>query len=160
NAAVVYIHGGPDSQTENWFNRNIQYLANQGFFVIAPDYRGSTGYCKEFAGADRFDMGGRRLDDVGSAPTWIKPSGVGELRKIAVMGPSYGGYLTLMAVTKAPDQWAAGVPIIPFVNWFTELENEDPLLRESDLALMGDPIKEKARYQDRSPIYFVDQIKA
>ena len=160
NAAVVYIHGGPDYQTENWFNRNIQYLANQGFFVIAPNYRGSTGYGKEFADSDRFDMGGGDLDDIVSGADWIKRSGFIDPKKVAVMGPSYGGYLTMMAVTKAPDLWAAGVPIIPFVNWFTELENEDPLLRESDLALMGDPVKEKARYQDRSPIYFVDQIKA
>ena len=160
NAAVVYIHGGPDYQAENWFNRNIQYLANQGFFVIAPNYRGSTGYGKQFADADRFDMGGGDLDDVISAAEWIKKTGYVDPKKIAVMGPSYGGYLTMMAVTKSPDLWAAGVPIIPFVNWFTELENEDPLLRESDLAVMGDPIKEKARYQDRSPIYFVDQIKA
>ena len=160
NAAVVYIHGGPDYQTENWFNRSIQYLANQGFFVIAPNYRGSTGYGKEFADADRFDMGGGDLDDIISAAEWIKRTGYVDAKKIAVMGPSYGGYLTMMAVTKAPGLWAAGVPIIPFVNWFTELENEDPLLRQSDLAVMGDPVKEKARYQDRSPIYFVDQIKA
>jgi dipeptidyl aminopeptidase/acylaminoacyl peptidase len=160
NAAVVYIHGGPDYQSQNLFNRNIQYLANQCFFVIAPNYRGSTGYGKEFADADRFDMGGGDLEDVIAAAEWIKKTGFVDAKKIAVMGPSYGGYLTMMAVTKAPDLWAAGVPIVPFVNWFTEIENEDPLLRESDLALMGDPIKEKARYQDRSPIYFVDQIKA
>src|SRR5262249_24790238 len=160
NAAVVYIHGGPDYQSQNLFNRNIQYLVNQGFFVIAPNYRGSTGYGKEFADADRFDMGGGDLEDVVSAAEWIKKTGFVDAKKIAVMGPSYGGYLTMMAVTKAPDLWAAGVPIVPFVNWFTEIENEDPLLRESDVALMGDPIKEKARYQDRSPIYFVDQIKA
>ncbi len=66
----------------------------------------------------------------------------------------------MMAVTKAPDMWAAGVPIVPFVNWFTEVENEDPQLREYDLATMGDPMKDKARYQERSPINFVDQIKA
>jgi dipeptidyl aminopeptidase/acylaminoacyl peptidase len=68
--------------------------------------------------------------------------------------------LTMMAVTKAPDLWAAGVPIVPFVNWFTEIENEDPLLRQYDLATMGDPMKDKTRLQERSPINFVDQIKA
>jgi dipeptidyl aminopeptidase/acylaminoacyl peptidase len=76
------------------------------------------------------------------------------------MGGSYGGYLSMMAVTKFPEMWAAGVPIVPFVNWFTELENEDPALREYDLATMGDPVKNKALYQDRSPIFFVDRIKA
>ena len=160
NAAIVYIHGGPASQTENSFNRNIQYLVNQGYFVIAPNYRGSTGYGKEFMDANRFDMGGGDLQDVIGAAEWINKTGFIDPKKVAVMGGSYGGYLTMMAVTKAPELWAAGVPIVPFVNWFTEVENEDPLLREYDLATMGDPVKDKQRYMDRSPINFVDQIKA
>ncbi len=160
NAAVVYIHGGPTSQAVNAFSKTIQYLVNQGFFVITPNYRGSTGYGKEFEDANRFDMGGGDLDDVISAAEWIKKTGFIDPKKVAVAGGSYGGYLTMMAVTKAPDIWAAGVPIVPFVNWFTEVENEDPLLREYDLATMGDPMKDKARYQERSPINFVDQIKA
>jgi dipeptidyl aminopeptidase/acylaminoacyl peptidase len=65
-----------------------------------------------------------------------------------------------MAVTKAPEIWAAGVPIVPFVNWATEIENEDPVLRESDLATMGDPVKNKALYGDRSPIHFIDRVQA
>jgi dipeptidyl aminopeptidase/acylaminoacyl peptidase len=160
NAAVVYIHGGPTSQTINSFNRSIQYLVNQGFFVIAPNYRGSTGYGKEFEDANRFDMGGGDLDDVISAAEWIKKTGFIDPKKVAVMGGSYGGYLTMMAVTKAPDLWAAGVPIVPFVNWFTEIENEDPALREYDIATMGDPMKDKERLKERSPINFVDRIKA
>lgn len=160
NAAIVYIHGGPASQTINSFNRSIQYLVNQGYFVIAPNYRGSTGYGKEFMDANRFDMGGGDLEDVIGAAEWIKKTGYIDARKVAVTGGSYGGYLTMMAVTKAPDLWAVGVPIVPFVNWFTEIENEDPVLREYDLANMGDPIKDKQRYMDRSPINFVDQIKA
>ena len=160
NAAIVYIHGGPTAQTLNLFNRSVQYLVNQGYFVIAPNYRGSTGYGKEFEDANRFDMGGGDLDDVISAAEWIKKTGFIDPKKVAVMGGSYGGYLTMMAVTKAPDLWAAGVPIVPFVNWFTEIENEDPALRAYDLTTMGDPMKDKARLQDRSPINFVGQIKA
>jgi dipeptidyl aminopeptidase/acylaminoacyl peptidase len=162
NAAVVYIHGGPTAQTINSFNRSIQYLVNQGYFVIAPNYRGSTGYGKEFEDANRFDMGGGDLDDVISAAEWIKKTEFIDPKKIAVMGGSYGGYLTMMAVTKAPDLWAAGVPIVPFVNWFTEMENEDPQLRQYDMTTMGDPMDEKAkaRLKDRSPINFIDQIKA
>jgi dipeptidyl aminopeptidase/acylaminoacyl peptidase len=160
NAAIVYIHGGPTAQTMNSFNRSVQYLVNQGYFVIAPNYRGSTGYGKEFEDANHFDMGGGDLEDVISAAEWIKKTGFIDPKKVAVMGGSYGGYLTMMAVTKAPDLWAAGVPIVPFVNWFTEIENEDPLLREYDMATMGDPAKDKARLQERSPINFVGQIKA
>jgi dipeptidyl aminopeptidase/acylaminoacyl peptidase len=162
NAAVVYIHGGPTAQTVNSFNRSVQYLVNQGYFVIAPNYRGSTGYGKEFEDANRFDMGGGDLEDVISAAEWIKKTGFIDPKKVAVMGGSYGGYLTMMAVTKAPDLWAAGVPIVPFVNWFTEIENEDPALREYDMATMGDPNnpKDQPRLKERSPINFVDQIKA
>jgi dipeptidyl aminopeptidase/acylaminoacyl peptidase len=158
--AIVYVHGGPAAQTMNTFNRFIQYMANQGYIVIAPNYRGSTGYGKEFQQANLFDMGGGDLQDVLSAADWIKQTGYVDPKKLILMGGSYGGYLTMMGVTKAPDLWAAGVPIVPFVNWFTEIQNEDPALQQSDLATMGDLEKNKARYEDRSPINFVDQIKA
>jgi dipeptidyl aminopeptidase/acylaminoacyl peptidase len=160
NAAIVYIHGGPASQTVNSFNRFIQYAANQGYMVLAPNYRGSTGYGKDFQQANLFDMGGGDLQDVLAGVDWIKQTGHLDPKKIAVMGGSYGGYLSMMAVTKSPETWAAGVPIVPFVNWFTEIENEDPVLQQSDLATMGDPVKNKALYEERSPINFIDQIKA
>jgi dipeptidyl aminopeptidase/acylaminoacyl peptidase len=160
NAAIVSIHGGPNSQTVNNFSRSVQFLVNQGFFVIAPNYRGSNGYGREFSDANVFDMGGGDLEDIISAADWMIKTGFVDTKKIAVMGASYGGYLSMMAVTKAPDRWAAGVPIVPFVNWFTETENEDPLLRQYDLQTMGDPVKDRARFQDRSPINFADQIKA
>jgi dipeptidyl aminopeptidase/acylaminoacyl peptidase len=160
NAAIVYLHGGPTSQTVNSFNRFVQFAANQGYMVLAPNYRGSTGYGKQFQEANLFDMGGGDLQDVLAGVDWIKQTGHLDPKKIAVMGASYGGYLSMMAVTKSPDVWAAGVPIVPFVDWFTEMKNEDPVLRESDLATMGDPEKNKALYEDRSPINFADRIKA
>jgi dipeptidyl aminopeptidase/acylaminoacyl peptidase len=160
NAAVVYVHGGPKSQSVNSFNRFIQHIVNQGYMVITPNYRGSTGYGKEFENANLFDMGGGDLQDVLAASDFIKQTGFLDPNKIVLMGGSYGGYLTMMGVTKDPNVWAAGVPIVPFVNWFTEIQNEDPVLQQSDLATMGDPEKNKELYHDRSPIFFVDQIKA
>jgi len=158
--AIVYVHGGPGSQTVNSFNRIVQYLANQGYVVIAPNYRGSTGYGKEFTDANRFDMGGGDLQDVLAAADWIQKTGYVDPKKLVIMGGSYGGYMSMMALTKSPETWAAGVPIVPFVNWFTEVQNEDPLLREYDLATMGDPVKNKSLWEDRSPINFVDRVKA
>jgi dipeptidyl aminopeptidase/acylaminoacyl peptidase len=160
NAAIVYVHGGPTSQTVNSFNRFIQHIVNQGYMVIAPNYRGSSGYGKEFQQANLFDMGGGDFQDVISAAEWIKKTGFVDPKKVVLMGGSCGGYLTMMGVTKAADEWAAGVPIVPFVNWFTEMANEDPVLQQSDLATMGDPVKNKALFEDRSPIFFVDNIKA
>ena len=158
--AIVYVHGGPTAQTMNTFNRFVQYMANQGYIVIAPNYRGSTGYGKEFQQANLFDMGGGDLQDVLAAADWIKQTGYVDPKKLILMGGSYGGYMTMMGVTKAPELWAAGIPIVPFVNWFTEIQHEDPVLQQSDLATMGDLEKNKALYADRSPINFVNQIKA
>jgi dipeptidyl aminopeptidase/acylaminoacyl peptidase len=160
NAAIVYVHGGPASQSVNTFNRFVQHIANQGYMVIAPNYRGSTGYGKEFQHANLFDMGGGDLRDVLGAAEFLKQTGFVDPKKLILMGGSYGGYLTMMGVTKAPEAWAAGVPIVPFVNWFTEIENEDPVLQQSDIATMGDPKTNKALFEDRSPIFFVDKIKA
>ena len=160
NAAIVYIHGGPASQTVNSFNRFIQHIVNQGYMVMAPNYRGSTGYGKDFQNANLFDMGGGDLEDVLAATDFLKATGYPDPKKLVVVGGSYGGYLTMMAVTKAPQLWAAGVPIVPFVNWFTEIENEDPVLQQSDRATMGDPEKNPDFFRERSPIFFIDQIKA
>ncbi len=158
--AIIYVHGGPTAQTMNTFNRFVQYMTNQGYIVIAPNYRGSTGYGKEFQQANLFDMGGADLQDVLAAADWIKQTGYVDPKKLILMGGSYGGYMTMMGVTKAPEMWAAGVAIVPFVNWFTEIQHEDPVLQQSDLATMGDLVKNKALYEDRSPINFVDRIKA
>lgn len=158
--AIIYIHGGPVSQSVNNFNRIIQYMLSQGYVVIAPNYRGGSGFGREFQEANRKDAGGQELQDVVDAAEFIKGSGFVDPKKLIVMGGSYGGYLSMMAVTKFPDLWAAGVPIVPFVNWFTEFQNEDPQLQEFDRLFMGDPVKDKALWEDRSPINFIDRIKA
>src|SRR5436309_4952385 len=143
NAAIVYVHGGPTAQTVNSFNRFIQNMVNQGYMIIAPNYRGSTGYGKEFQHANLFDMGGGDLQDVLAAAEFIKQTGLLDPKKIVLMGGSYGGYLIMMGFNKAPDVWAAGGAIVQLVEYFTEIEHEDPILREMDLATMGDPEKDK-----------------
>jgi len=158
--AIIWVHGGPNSESMNDFNPFIQYILNQGYIVIAPNYRGSTGYGETFKDANAMDMGGGDLQDVLASADFIRKTGYVDPTKLIVMGRSYGGYMTMMAVTKDPEKWAAGVAVVPFVNWFTEVQNEDPSLQASDKATMGDPVKDKALWEDRSPINFVDKIKA
>ncbi len=161
NPGVVWVHGGPTGQSMNGFSRGIQYLVNNGYVVIAPNYRGSTGYGKAFEDLNRFDMGGGDLMDILHATQYlVLKTGYVSPKRLVVYGGSYGGYLTMMALTKKPEIWAAGVDLFGFVNWSTEIQNEDPALRQYDLATMGDPVKDKARYDDRSPINFVDKIQS
>lgn len=158
--AIVYVHGGPADQSKPGFVPLLQYFANQGYIIIAPNYRGSSGYGKDFQDADRMDAGGAELQDVVDAAEFIRKSGYVDPKKLIIMGRSYGGYLTMMGVTKFPDLWAAGVPIVPFVNWFTEYKNEDATLQASDREFMGDPVKNKELWTDRSPFFFLDRVKA
>ena len=160
NPAIVHIHGGPAWQSVNRWNRNIAYLVTRGYIVIEPNYRGSTGFGRAFEEANRMDLGGGDLLDVVQAVEFLKGTGYVDPQKIVVMGASYGGYLTMMAVTKHPDLWAGGVAIVPFVNWFTEYENEDEVLKAYDRMMMGDPKENEALWRDRSPIFFVDNIRA
>jgi dipeptidyl aminopeptidase/acylaminoacyl peptidase len=158
--AVVYVHGGPAAQHMNGWVPLVQYLVSHGFAVIAPNYRGSTGFGRAFEEANMMDMGGGDLRDVVAACGVLIDSGYADPRRLAVMGGSYGGYLTLMALTKYPERWAAGVAIVPFANWFTEYEHEDQTLRDSDRARMGDPAVNADLWRDRSPIFFADRIRA
>ncbi|MBN8723281.1 MAG: S9 family peptidase [Acidobacteria bacterium] len=160
NPAIIWIHGGPAAQSVNWFNPIIQFVINQGYSVIIPNYRGSTGYGTDFANANKLDGGGGDLADVIAAGEWMKKTGYVDPKQLIAMGGSYGGYLTSLALAKSPENWAAGISIIPFFSWFTEVENADPSTQEYLLSIMGDPVANKALWEDRSPIYFVDKIKA
>jgi dipeptidyl aminopeptidase/acylaminoacyl peptidase len=157
--AIVYPHGGPTAQFTNGWVPQLQFLVSRGYVVIAPNFRGSTGFGRAFRLANRGDLGGGDLRDVVSAAEWLSASGYVDPSRIAVMGRSYGGYLVLMGLTKFPDRWAAGVAIVPFANWFTEYANEDPILQAYDRSMMGDPAKDADLWRDRSPIFFVDRIQ-
>ncbi len=160
NPAIVYIHGGPAWQSVNRWDTDIAYLVTRGYIVIAPNYRGSTGFGRAFEEANRLDLGGGDLKDVVAAVDFLKSTGYVDPDRVVVMGRSFGGYLTMMAVTKYPDLWAGGVAVVPFVNWFTEYENEDEVLKAYDRMMMGDPEENADLWRDRSPIFFVDNIRA
>lgn len=159
-SGIVYPHGGPTAQYTNGWAPRIQYLVSQGFAVIAPNFRGSTGFGRVFQEANKRDLGGGDLRDVVAAAQYLVDSGHVDPRRVAVMGGSYGGYLTLMALAKHSDPWAAGVALVPFANWFTEYAHEDPTLQAFDRAMMGDPVLDEALWRDRSPIFFADRIRA
>ena len=160
NPGIVLPHGGPTGQTVDSFNRFAAALASRGYVCIAPNVRGSTGYGMAFQKANVKDLGGGDLDDEVYAAKFLAATGfVGE-KKIGITGGSYGGYMTLMAIGKKPELWAAAVEQYGIIDWKTMLEHEDPFLQEYEKSLLGDPVKDREVYENASPIKFLRQAKA
>lgn len=160
NPGIVLPHGGPTSQTEDAFSRTAQALATRGFVCIAPNVRGSTGYGLAFQKANYKDLGGGDLQDEVYAARFLAETGYVNPHKIGITGGSYGGYMTLMAVGKTPDVWAAGVELYGIVNWLTMLQHEDPFLQQYEKSLLGDPDQDRAVYENASPLKYLNEVKA
>lgn len=157
---VVLPHGGPTGQTVDSFNRTALALASRGYVAIAPNVRGSTGYGMAFQKANIKDLGGGDLRDEVYAAKFLAATGYVNPKKIGITGGSYGGYMTLMAIGKTPDVWAAAVEEYGIINWMTMLKHEDPFLRQYEMSLLGDPVKDREIYDADSPITYIKNAKA
>ena len=160
NPAVVYAHGGPTSQKTDVWNPRIAALVSRGYIVIAPNVRGSTGYGSDFQRANYQDLGGGDLQDEVYAAKFLEATGYVDSRKIGIAGSSYGGFMTLMAIGKIPDLWAASVEQCGIFNWVSMVQHEDPLGAQYDRSLLGDPVKDKNVYEAVSPITYIHGVKA
>ena len=160
NAAVVLPHGGPTGQTHDTFNRTAAALATRGYICIAPNVRGSTGYGKKFQEMNVKDLGGGDLQDEVYGVKFLQSSGYVDAKRIGITGGSYGGYMTLMAIGKTPEMWAAAVEQYGIINWLTMLEHEDASLQQYEKSLLGDPDKDRKIYEDDSPLKYIRNEKA
>ncbi len=158
--AVALPHGGPTGQTMDDFDRDAVALATRGYVVIAANPRGSTGYGRAFQAANHRDLGGGDLTDYVAGVKFLVDSGYVDARRVGITGVSYGGYMTMMAIAKTPDVWAAGVEICGITDWFSMYERGSPVLRQYQMGLLGDPVKDKAVYEASSPLTFLGQVKA
>ncbi len=158
--AIVHVHGGPTSQHYRWWDRASQSFANNGYVVLAPNIRGSTGYGREFQEANRQDWGGQDLEDVVKGLDWLAKQRIADAKRVGIYGGSYGGYTTLMALGKYPDRFAAGVSVVGVVSWKTMYDTTRGDLREYLVREFGDPTKDAERYRDRSPLTHVSKIEA
>ncbi len=159
-AAVVMPHGGPTGQVVDSFNSRAVLLASRGFVVIAPNVRGSTGYGMAFQNANVKDLGGADLKDEIAGVEFLKATGFVDAKRVGIWGGSYGGFMTLMAIGKTPDVWAAAVDEYGILNWYTMLQHEDPSLQEYEKTLLGDPEKDRAIYEASSPLKYIRNEKA
>ena len=160
NPAVVVPHGGPTGQAQDYFSRQATMLASRGYLVLQPNFRGSTGYGRAFQDANIKDLGGGDLEDVVAGAKFLAATGYVDPKRIGITGGSYGGFMTLMALGKRPDVFAAGVNQFGIINWFTMWENSVGGLREYQRALVGDPVKDKALYEKQSPMTYAKSIRA
>lgn len=158
--AIVLPHGGPNEQALDGFDSTSAALVSRGYVLIAPNFRGSTGYGKAFMAANHNDLGGGDLTDVIYAKKFLVDTGYVDARRVGITGGSYGGYMTLMALSKAPDEFAAGVEAYGIVNWYTMYTNQDISIQQYQRTLIGDPVTNKAVYDASSPITFIHKVKS
>jgi dipeptidyl aminopeptidase/acylaminoacyl peptidase len=158
--AVLLIHGGPWVRDGWGYNSYVQWLANRGYAVLQPNFRGSTGYGKAFMNAGDREWAGAMRTDLLDAKDWLVAQGIADPRRVAIMGGSYGGYATLAALAFAPDAFACGVDIVGPSNLNTLLASIPPYwetLRATFTQRMGDSEEFLA---SQSPLFRADAIRA
>ncbi len=161
---VLLVHGGPWARDAYGYSSYDQWLANRGYAVLSVNFRGSTGFGKDFTNAGDGEWAGKMHDDLIDAVQWAVESGVTTADKVAIMGGSYGGYATLVGLTFTPDTFACGVDIVGPANLNTLLSTVPPYWASFYSQLvrrMGDPETDEGRawLTERSPLTRVDAIK-
>jgi dipeptidyl aminopeptidase/acylaminoacyl peptidase len=160
NPAVVMPHGGPTGQTNDGFSRYATALASRGYVVIQPNPRGSTGYGLAFQKANYQDLGGGDLKDELAGKQFLVDSGYVDPKRVGIFGGSYGGFMTLMAIGKAPDAFAAAVDLFGIIDWRTMWEHEDAELQAYQRSLLGSPEENPKVYDATSPLTYINAVKA
>ena len=160
NPAVVFPHGGPTGQTNDGFSRYATALASRGYVVIQPNPRGSTGYGLAFQKANFQDLGGGDLKDEITAKQFLVDSGYVDPKRVGIFGGSYGGFMTLMAIGRAPDEFAAAVDLFGIIDWRTMWTHEDALLQAYQKSLLGSPDENPKVYDATSPLTYISAVKA
>ncbi len=161
---VLLVHGGPWARDAYGYSSYDQWLANRGYAVLSVNFRGSTGFGKDFTNAGDGEWAGKMHDDLVDAVQWAVAEGVTTPDKVAIMGGSYGGYATLVGLTFTPDTFACGVDIVGPANLNTLLSTVPPYWASFYKQLvrrMGDPDTEegKAWLTERSPLSRVEAIR-
>jgi dipeptidyl aminopeptidase/acylaminoacyl peptidase len=161
--AMVMVHGGPGGQAQVGYSQLKQALANRGYVVFDINNRGSSGYGKTFFQMDDRKHGEADLGDVVAAKRMLAELGYVDTTKIGIIGGSYGGYMTLAALTLQPDAFKVGVDLFGISNWIRTLNSIPPYweaFREALYKEMGDPKTDSARLHRISPLFNAEKIQS
>jgi dipeptidyl aminopeptidase/acylaminoacyl peptidase len=156
---IVNVHGGPEGQAQPGFNGVNQYFLSRGYAVLAPNVRGSTGYGKTFTHLDDVEKREDSVKDLAAAVEWLKTQGGADPKRIAVTGGSYGGYMTLAAITLYPDLWAAAIDTVGIANFESFLKNTSGYRRKLREVEYGTLERDLEFLKSVSPLFKVDRIK-
>ncbi len=160
--ALVWVHGGPGGQSRQNFSSFIQYMVNHGYAVLAVNNRGSSGYGKTFYQMDDLNHGDKDLKDCVEGKNWLASQDEIDGDKIGIIGGSYGGYMTMAALTYAPDEFAVGVNLFGVTNWIRTLRSIPPWWESFKDALyleLGDPNSaDSVRLREISPLFHTDKV--
>lgn len=160
--ALVLVHGGPGGQSRQNFSSLTQYLVNHGYAVLAVNNRGSSGYGKTFFQMDDLNHGEKDLQDCVEGKNWLASQPEIDANKIGIMGGSYGGYMTMAALTYAPEEFAVGVNIFGVTNWLRTLKSIPPWWESFKDALykeLGNPhTADSIRLRRISPLFHTDKV--
>jgi dipeptidyl aminopeptidase/acylaminoacyl peptidase len=160
--ALVWVHGGPGGQSRQNFSSFIQYLTNHGYAVLAVNNRGSSGYGKTFYQMDGLNHGDKDLKDCVEGKNWLAAQPEIDADKIGIIGGSYGGYMTMAALTYTPEEFAVGVNLFGVTNWIRTLKSIPPWWESFKDALyleLGDPYSaDSVRLKEISPLFHTDQV--
>lgn len=160
--AVILVHGGPWARDTWGYSPIVQWLANRGYAVLQVNFRGSTGYGKDFLNAANREWAAKMHDDLIDAVNWLVQQSIADRNKIAIMGGSYGGYAALVGLTFTPDVFAAGVDIVGPSNLVTLMQSIPPYwapMKAMFSHRLGDLETEEEFLKSRSPLFFADQIQ-
>jgi len=156
---IVSVHGGPEGQERPGFSGLYQYYLSRGYAILATNVRGSTGYGKTYTHLDDVTKREDSVKDLAYAVEWLKTSGEADPKKISIMGGSYGGYMTLAAITLYPDLWAAAVDTVGIGNWESFLKNTSGYRRRQREVEYGRLDRDIDFLRSISPIAKIDRIK-
>jgi dipeptidyl aminopeptidase/acylaminoacyl peptidase len=159
---VINPHGGPWARDSWGFNWEAQFLANRGYAVLQMNFRGSTGYGKEFWLKSQKQWGKTMQDDITDGVQWLIKEGIADPKRVAIYGGSYGGYATLAGVTFTPDLYTCAVDYVGVSNMFTFMKTIPPYwepYKAMFYEMVGDPVKDSALLAEVSPALHADKIK-
>ncbi|WP_372934043.1 alpha/beta hydrolase family protein [Mariniphaga sediminis] len=160
---VINPHGGPWARDYWGFNPEVQFLANNGYAVLQMNFRGSTGFGKEFWELSFKQWGRTMQDDISDGVKWLVDQGIADPERVAIYGGSYGGYATLAGLTLTPELYAAGVDYVGVSNMFTFMKTIPPYWKpmlDMLYEMVGHPETDSLLLAEVSPVFHVDKIQA